>query len=113
MKTSETGSESQRRLEGIVASAMDAIITIGGDQRIILFNPAAEKMFGCSAKDALGSSISRFIPERVRAGHDKHIQQFNDTGVTGRKMGALGAISGGWRPGSFLALRGGRRTSKW
>lgn len=86
--------ESKRRLEGIVASAMDAIITINEDQRIILFNPAAEQMFGVSTDDALDQPISRFIPERFRAGHNQHIQRFRDTGVTGRRMGALGAING-------------------
>lgn len=73
---------------------MDAIITINEDQRVILFNPAAEQMFGVSTDEALGESISRFIPERFRRGHDQHILRFGDTGVTGRRMGALGAISG-------------------
>lgn len=86
--------DSKRRLEGIVASAMDAIITIDETQHIILFNPAAEQMFGVSTADALGQPISRFIPQRFRAGHDEHIQRFRKTGVTGRRMGALGAISG-------------------
>lgn len=86
--------ETKRRLEGIVGSAMDAIITIDERQEIILFNPAAEKMFGVSTEVAIGQPISRFIPERFRAGHDAHIQRFRETGVTGRRMGALGAISG-------------------
>jgi PAS domain S-box-containing protein len=86
--------ESKRRLEGIVASAMDAIITIDETQTIILFNPAAEQMFGVSMEDALGQPISRFIPQRFRAGHGEHIKRFRNTGVTGRRMGALGAISG-------------------
>jgi PAS domain S-box-containing protein len=86
--------EAKRRLEGIVASAMDAIITIDEKQHIILFNPAAEQMFGVSTEDALGQLISRFIPARFRAGHDEHIKRFRKTGVTGRRMGALGAISG-------------------
>jgi PAS domain S-box-containing protein len=86
--------ESQRRLEGIVESAMDAIITINEDQRIILFNPAAEQMFGVSRDEALGQPIARFIPQRFRDGHDEHIRRFRKTGVTGRRMGALGAISG-------------------
>jgi PAS domain S-box-containing protein len=86
--------DSRRRMEGIVASAMDAIITVDERQKIVLFNPAAERMFGCSAEEALGDSISRFIPERYRAGHDAHIRRFNQTGDTNRRMGALGAIWG-------------------
>lgn len=86
--------ETKRRLEGIVDSAMDAIITIDEKQKIILFNPAAERMFSVSQGEALGQPISRFIPHRFRAGHDEHIHRFRQTGVTGRRMGALGAISG-------------------
>lgn len=86
--------ESRRRMEGIVNSAMDALITIDNQQRILLFNPAAERMFEVAASEALGEPISRFIPERFRAGHDEHIKRFKATGVTDRRMGALGAISG-------------------
>ena len=93
-KLHRTVLETKRRLEGIVDSAMDAIITIDERQRIILFNPAAEKMFGVSNGEAIGEPISRFIPQRYRAGHDDHIRRFRSTGVTGRRMGALGAISG-------------------
>jgi len=86
--------ESRQRLEGIVNSAMDAIITIDEEQRVVLFNPAAERMFGCSVDEALGKSVTHFIPKRFRAGHDEHIRRFRETGVTNRRMGALGAISG-------------------
>jgi PAS domain S-box-containing protein len=81
--------ESQNRLRAVVASAMDAIIAINEEQRIVLFNVAAEKMFGCSASDAIGSSIERFIPERFRAGHRVHIRHLGDTGVTNRSIGTL------------------------
>jgi PAS domain S-box-containing protein len=86
--------ESRRRMEGIVESAMDAMITVDEDQRIVLFNPAAERMFGVPAVDAIGSPIVKFIPKRFRDGHDEHIRRFKETGVTNRRMGALGTVSG-------------------
>ena len=86
--------ESRRRMEGIVESAMDALISVDEDERIVLFNPAAERMFGVSSEEAIGGLISRFIPHRFRAGHSEHIRRFKDTGVTNRRMGALGAVSG-------------------
>ena len=63
---------SQSRLSGVIESAMDAILTVDAQQRILLFNRAAEKMFGCSAREALGQSLNRFIPERFRPAHGEH-----------------------------------------
>jgi PAS domain S-box-containing protein len=84
--------ESQQRLQGIIDSAMDAIITIDRQKRIVLFNAAAEKMFGCSQFEAMGGSIDRFIPERFRSAHAAHIDNFSETGMTSRAMGELGAL---------------------
>ena len=79
--------DSQERLLGIIASATDAIITVDTDQRITLFNPAAERMFRCPASEAVGSPVDRFIPERFRTAHRAHIEEFGKTGVTTRAMG--------------------------
>ncbi len=59
----------EARLEAIVHSAMDAIITVDARQRIVLFNAAAEHMFGCSGTEAIGEPLDRFVPARFRAAH--------------------------------------------
>ena len=87
-------SESQQRMASILESAMDAVIAVDEKQRVVLFNAAAEKMFGCPPGEAIGCSIERFIPERFRATHSRHIREFGETGVTNRAMGKLGAIWG-------------------
>ncbi|MGH9503549.1 MAG: PAS domain S-box protein [Terriglobales bacterium] len=84
--------ETQARMTGIIASAMDSIITVDGQQQIVLFNAAAENMFRCPAADALGQSVERFIPQPFRKAHSEHIRKFEKTGVTGRAMGALGTL---------------------
>jgi PAS domain S-box-containing protein len=85
--------DSEVRLAAIITSAMDAIITIDADQSIVLFNAAAEQMFRCSAAEAIGQPLDRFIPERYHAAHQKHIQRFAETGITSRTMGALRALN--------------------
>jgi PAS domain S-box-containing protein len=84
--------EAEVRLEAIVRSAMDAIITVDSDQRIVLFNAAAERMFGCGAADAIGQPLERLIPERFRAGHRAHVERFSHTGETSRRMGVQMAL---------------------
>ena len=82
------------RFEGIVQSAMDAIITVDDAQKIVLFNQAAEDMFQWSAQDMLGRRLDRLIPERFRSVHGEHIREFGRSGVTTRQMGSLGVIMG-------------------
>lgn len=86
--------EAQERMAGIIGSAMDAIITIDANQRVVLFNTAAEQMFGRSAKESLGKPLDQFLPERFWAMHREHIPAFGQTQVTKRRMGELGAIFG-------------------
>ncbi len=86
--------ESQARLAGIVETAMDAIVSVDAAQRITLFNSAAEKMFGCSAAEAIGQPLERFVPEKFRASHWRHVERFGKEKTTGRRMGELGEITG-------------------
>ncbi len=72
---------------------MDAIIAVDQKLQIIAFNPAAEQMFGISTQRAVGHSLDRFIPPRFRAIHEVHVGRFLETGVSYRRMGALGSIS--------------------
>ena len=84
----------EARLLGIIRSSMEAIITIDENQRIVMFNPMAERLFDCPAADALGTSLSRFVPERFRAGHEAHVRQFGVTGVSDRQMGGRRILYG-------------------
>lgn len=84
----------QAQLEGIIASAMDAIITVDEGERVVLFNRAAESMFFCQSADAIGQPFDRFIPERFRQAHHGHINLFALTKATSRSMGQPGKLFG-------------------
>ena len=86
--------DNQARLAGIGDSAMDAIISVDSDQRIVLFNAAAETIFGCASAQAIGQIIDTFIPHRFREHHRQHIHGFGQTGITSRSMRSLGMLSG-------------------
>src|SRR5262249_17299938 len=84
--------ESKERLAGIVSSAMDAIITVDEDQWVVLFNEAAERMFGCPAAEALGRPFNRFIPERFRDAHTELVRRFGETGGASQAMRPFTAL---------------------
>ena len=85
--------ESEERVTAIIASAMDAVIAIDEDERITVFNAAAEQMFRCQSGEVVGTPLERFIPVPAREVHHRHIRQFGETGVTARTMGAQRPLS--------------------
>jgi PAS domain S-box-containing protein len=85
--TERRSEASEQQLAAIVDSAMDAIISVDAQQRVVLFNRAAEEVFGVRRAEALGSPLDRFLPARFRAAHRAHVEQFGRTGVTSRRMG--------------------------
>lgn len=87
-------SDAAALLAGVLDSAMDGIITVDHAQRIVLYNRAAEKIFGWPRADVLGQSLDRLMPKRFHAGHGEHIRRFATTGVTSRRMGDGTVIHG-------------------
>jgi PAS domain S-box-containing protein len=66
--------ESGERLARILDSAMDAIVTFDRSGRVELFNQAAEKVFRCSAAQALGAPLDRFLTGELRRAVDSAMQ---------------------------------------
>ncbi|PTL82451.1 PAS domain S-box protein [Vitiosangium sp. GDMCC 1.1324] len=91
---------SEARLAGIVSNAVDAIISIDEEQRIILFNAGAERIFGYSASDVLGHSLGMLIPERFRALHEQHIRNFAASPMETRQMAERQPITGQRKDGA-------------
>ena len=58
---------SERRLESVINSSLDAIICVDQRQHITVFNPTAAALFLCSPQDALGSPLDRFLPDATQA----------------------------------------------
>jgi PAS domain S-box-containing protein len=81
-------------LVDIIGSAMDAILAVDDAQRIVLFNPAAERMFCCPVDEAMGTSVERFIPQRFRVEHSNQVQRFAAGAVTNRTLGGLSTLWG-------------------
>ena len=78
--------QTQARLSGMVESALDAIIAVNDQQKIVLFNRAAEGMFDCPRSEALGASLSTFIPKRFRKQHEDDVENFASPNGQARPM---------------------------
>jgi len=86
--------DSEARLAGVVGSAMDAIISIDEKGNVVLFNSAAEKMFGRTAAEAMGQPMDGFLPDRFRTLHQGLIRSFGESSVLKRFMGAESSLFG-------------------
>jgi PAS domain S-box-containing protein len=78
--------EADDRWRRTIDSVMDAIVSVDAAQNIIMFNRAAERMFGLSATLALGRPLSMLIPERLHARHAAHVDDFAHSGAASREM---------------------------
>nr|WP_255429255.1 PAS domain-containing sensor histidine kinase [Ramlibacter albus] len=78
--------ETRDRYHRTVDSVLDAIVAVDESQNIILFNPAAERMFGLMAAEAIGTPLERLLPARARGRHAGHIRDFVRSGSPSRGM---------------------------
>jgi PAS domain S-box-containing protein len=79
--------EIESALSGLFTSAADPILSFDEDRRIMMFNRAAERLFGCSGVAALGAPLSRFIPEPLPSADPDQEQRFAETGIAGWRIG--------------------------
>ena len=110
-KRAEQQLQAQREQhEEIIGSTMDAIIMMDEQERVVLFNRAAESLFLCPAADAIGQPFDRFIPKRFRPVRYGHMSAFNPAQATVRSKGRVSTLFGHrpgherWRPRREIPL---------
>jgi len=100
MKSIPGPKASHALLSAVLGQVGEAIISIGEDQRITMFNKRAEQLFGYAAEEAIGMPMAELIPTHLRDAHDQHVRQFLASGETSRRMGGRVEIVGLRRRGS-------------
>ena len=90
LRQGEAARESEARKSAILETALDGIVTIDQEGRILEFNSAAEKMFGFSRVEAIGKEMAELIiPAAQRDSHRKGLKHYLVTGegpVLGRRI---------------------------
>ncbi|HYG88037.1 MAG TPA: PAS domain S-box protein [Azospirillum sp.] len=80
--------DSETRYRAIVETAVDPLVVIDEGGVIRAFNPAAERVFGYRADDAIGRNVRMLMPEPYRSAHDGYLVNFRRTGE--RKVIGIG-----------------------
>jgi len=69
-------------LRQLVECVGDAVIVVDAHEKIVMWNPAATRIFGYSQAEALGNTLDLIVPERQRQRHDEGCRKTMDTGIT-------------------------------
>jgi PAS domain S-box-containing protein len=96
----EEAKHNQSWLRAVISVAPSAIISIDAQQRITLFNEAAEKLFGYSRDELVGQPLEVLLPQRFRSGHGKHVERFWSSAETIRRMAERQKVAGIRKDGS-------------
>ena len=88
------------RFEGILEIAEDAIISVDSNQRIVLFNQGAEKVFGYAQTEVVGKSLDLLLPQRFASAHREHLKEFAQSPDVARMMGQRREVFGRRKDGS-------------
>jgi PAS domain S-box-containing protein len=72
--------ESEARYRVVAETASDAIITIDQKSIILFANPAAEKIFGYSVAEMIGSELTMLMPDYLRRIHRASVERYVETG---------------------------------
>ncbi|MES0371666.1 MAG: diguanylate cyclase [Mariprofundaceae bacterium] len=82
------------RLEAIVDSTYDAIVSIDDKHDIKTFNQAAEELFGFDREEVVGKNMEMLLPQGSRAPHAGHIDSFRKSPVNARPMETRVEVTG-------------------
>jgi len=69
-------------LHQLVECVGDAIIVADAHEKIVLWNPAATRIFGYLEEEALGNTLDLIVPERQRQKHNEGYSHSMETGTT-------------------------------
>jgi PAS domain S-box-containing protein len=102
-RTEEALRDSEERLRMVVETAVDAIVLINDEGRILAFNPAAERMFGYSHAEVIGENVKLLMPDPHKARHDSYISAYRKTGKA-KIIGIGREVEGRRKDGSQFSL---------
>ena len=91
------------RTKSLIDNASDGIVSIDEKQNIVIFNPAAEKMFQYHEDEILGKPLSLLLPDNSKDYHPAWVNEFsNDNTIQSRMMDARPGVLGKKKDGKLF-----------
>jgi PAS domain S-box-containing protein len=66
-------------LKSVIATTQDAVVSIDRQARVVLFNPAAERMFGYTSNEIVGNKVNILMAEPYASEHDEYLTRYEST----------------------------------
>lgn len=96
--------ESKDLLNTVINSTKEAMISIGQDGLITIFNQSAEAMFVYEKEEIIGRPFDCLIPEEYRAHHNKYVQTYFDGDMPPKASGRMLEVPGLRSDGSVFPM---------
>ena len=95
--------KAERSLHSLIETTQDAVISIDRRARIVMFNAAAERVFGYSRAEVSGKKISMLMAEPYATEHDGYIARYESTGEP-RAIGRIRTVSARRKSGETFPI---------
>ncbi|MGH2847932.1 MAG: SpoIIE family protein phosphatase [Thermoleophilaceae bacterium] len=90
---------SEARKGAVLDSSLDGVITIDHEDRVVEFNPSAERIFGVRVEDAIGAELAELVvPPSLRERYRAALRRYVETGesmLLGRRVELTGMRADG------------------
>jgi PAS domain S-box-containing protein len=90
-------------LRTLIESTQDALVSIDRQGRIVMFNPAAERMFGYSRTEIAGQRVNVLMAEPYASEHDEYIERY-EKGREARAIGRVRSVTAKRKSGELFPI---------
>jgi two-component system sensor kinase FixL len=94
---------SESWLRNLIATTQDAVVSIDRQGCVVMFNAAAEKMFGYGAQEILGRKVNELMAEPYASEHDEYIRRYERTREA-RAVGRIRTVTGKRKDGETFPI---------
>lgn len=90
-------------LERLIAATQDAVLSIDRTGHVVLFNAAAEQIFGYARNEVIGQKVNMLMAEPYQSEHDGYIARYEQT-AEAHAIGRIRAVTARRKSGELFPI---------